>query len=24
LSDVCGRLGITYRDEGPGFVYLNA
>jgi hypothetical protein len=23
LSDACGRLGVTYRDEGPGFVYLN-
>ncbi|GLY27871.1 alkaline phosphatase family protein [Kineosporia sp. NBRC 101731] len=23
LADVCGRLGVTYRDEGPGFVYLN-
>ncbi|GAB3238161.1 alkaline phosphatase family protein [Kineosporia babensis] len=24
LADVCGQLGVTYRDEGPGFVYLNA
>ncbi|WP_285616234.1 alkaline phosphatase family protein [Kineosporia sp. NBRC 101677] len=23
LADVCERAGVTYRDEGPGFVYLN-
>lgn len=23
LAEVCRRLGVTYRDEGPGFVYLN-
>ncbi|MDP9827380.1 hypothetical protein J2S57_003129 [Kineosporia succinea] len=23
LADACGRLGVTYRDEGPGFVYLD-
>jgi phosphonoacetate hydrolase len=24
LDAVCRRLGVTYRDEGPGFIYLNA
>jgi len=23
LASVCRQLGVTYRDEGPGFVYLN-
>jgi phosphonoacetate hydrolase len=23
LDAACERLGVTYRDEGPGFVYLN-
>ncbi len=22
LDDACHRLGVTYRDEGPGFIYL--
>ena len=22
LDAACRRLGVTYRDEGPGFVYL--
>ncbi|HST84526.1 MAG TPA: alkaline phosphatase family protein [Kineosporiaceae bacterium] len=23
LDVACARLGVTYRDEGPGFIYLN-
>jgi phosphonoacetate hydrolase len=23
LAAACRRLGVTYRDEGPGFIYLN-
>ena len=22
LAEACGRLGVAYRDEGPGFIYL--
>jgi hypothetical protein len=24
LDAVCGRLGVSFRDDGPGFIYLGA
>ena len=23
VAQICAELGVTYRDEGPGFIYLN-
>jgi predicted AlkP superfamily pyrophosphatase or phosphodiesterase len=22
LAEICARLGVSYRDDGPGFIYL--